>query len=247
MSFNDPLADPLVFGDQDKVCSSVSVFVTGHEACTLTRCHVAVLMHATAVALQDLADLADLSLDPALVDDHGQAAASDPFASLASETKQDGAYTYGQLVTPPAPVQAAPSSSDATTATTSATAAAGMPEAPGAVTPPTAPLQAGQPDPFAGLQGSMLSSSQPDIQQAQQFSQQPGMQDLISADTSTPRLLSPEPPAIQDLPLYITVSEPTKREAAGMLGMKGMHSCLPKSRCSRDGSSVRCNLPCMQQ
>jgi hypothetical protein len=47
------------------------------------------------------------------------------------------------------------------------------------------------------------------------------MQDVLSAQASTPRLLTPEPPVNRDLPLFITVSEPLKREAAGMLGMKG--------------------------
>jgi hypothetical protein len=175
--------------------------------------------------VQDLADLADLSLDPALVDDPIQAVGGlDPFASLASEPKQDDAYTYGQLVTPQAPQQAAaapaPSSADVAAGPGShAASAASTPDAAVFGASPLAPAQAPPADPFAGLQGSLLSSSQPDLHHSQQ--QQPGMQGLLSAQASTPRLLTPEPPVNRDLPLFITVSEPLKREAAGMLGMKG--------------------------
>lgn len=49
------------------------------------------------------------------------------------------------------------------------------------------------------------------------------MHDLLSAEASTPRLLSPEPAVNSNLPLFITVSEPVKKEAAGMLGMKASH------------------------
>lgn len=168
------------------------------------------------------------------------AGASDPFASLAAEQKQDVAtYTYGQLVTPqqaPTP----PAQAAAVAAAAAPPVAKGMSEVPGsaAAAPAAAPAAAAQlqptmqPDPFAGLHGgsSMLSSSQADIQHHQQQQQLGGMQNLLSAEASTPRLLSPEPPADRDLPLFITVSEPTKREATGMLGMKGahnQHTCLP--------------------
>lgn len=235
MSFNDPLADPLVFGEQDKVTS-----VVVDKPAPLMQRQSRPLAHVLAPApllhdMQDLADLADLSLDPALVDDPIQAVGgSDPFASLASEPKQDGAYTYGQLVTPQAPPQAtatAPGSADVAAGTSShAAPAVSTPDGAMFGASPLAPAQAPQADPFAGLQGSVLSSSQPDLQHSHQ--QQPGMQDLLSAEASTPRMLTPEPPVNMDLPLFITVSEPLKREAAGMLGMKGKGSCL------RDSSSL---------
>lgn len=186
--------------------------------------------------VQDLADLADLSLDPVLTDDApllaasaGGAGASDPFASLASEPKQDAAMpyaTYGQLVTPQAPAQApaAPSTSTPASGTdvlAASAAAAAVPDGSGLAAPAAPAAQ--QADPLAGLQGSSQPGVQP-IQQQQPHLQQPlpaGVHDLLSAEASTPRLLSPEPPMHRDLPLLVTVSEPVKREATGMLGMKG--------------------------
>jgi hypothetical protein len=68
---------------------------------------------------------------------------------------------------------------------------------------------------------------QPDIQQPyeQQQQQQASMQHLPPADASTPRGLSPEPVVNRDRPLFVTVSEPVKKEASGMLGMKGVQCC----------------------
>lgn len=180
--------------------------------------------------LQDLADLADLSLDAALTEDPAHIAGStDPFATLASEPKEDAAMpyaTYGQLVTPQAPSQApatAHSPAGLAGGSGSATAGPALTEGP---SPPTYQAASGMPvvtDPFAGFQGSGASSMQPDIQQPyEQQQQQASMQHLPPADASTPRGLSPEPVVNRDLPLFVTVTEPVKKEASGMLGMKGV-------------------------
>lgn len=193
-------------------------------------------VNASHAHMQDLADLADLSLDPALVDDPVSIAggSADPFASLASEPKQDAGMpyaTYGQLVTPQAPAATAAVGSTAIGATTAATGSLldTSGHAAAAAAAPAAPPQAAGAvtDPFAGFNSSSVVT-QPDMQQQQQHphqqqqQQHPGMQDLLSAEASTPRLLSPEPVVNRtDLPLFITVSEPIKKEATGMLGMKG--------------------------
>lgn len=184
------------------------------------------------LCLQDLADLADLSLDPILTDEPAHTTAvTDPFASLASEAKQDAGMpyaTYGQLVTPQAPAQApaAPSTSSAAAASgadgpLAASAPAAVQDGSGFAATPAAAAQ--QADPFAGLAGGSI---QPGVQHIQQQThQQPlptAVHDLLSAEASTPRLLSPEPPINRDLPLVVVVSEPVKKEASGMLGMKGV-------------------------
>lgn len=75
-----------------------------------------------------------------------------------------------------------------------------------------------------------MQPQQQHYQQQPQLQQQPVMHDLLSAEASTPRLLSPEPAVNSNLPLFITVSEPVKKEAAGMLGMKGRQACSVAQR-----------------
>jgi hypothetical protein len=142
--------------------------------------------------------------------------------------------TYGQLVTPQAPMQApaaaAHSSAGLAGGSTSASATAGsaLTEGP---SPPTYQAASGMPvvtDPFAGFQGSSATSTQPDIQQPYDLlicQQQASTQHLPSAGASTPRGLSPEPVVNRDVPLFVTVTEPVKKEASGMLGMKGRQCC----------------------
>lgn len=170
---------------------------------------------------KDLADLADLSLDPALVeDDHHQPGAgdTDPFDSLAS---------YGNLVGLPATAAAAAAHTDGG-------ATAGQ-------LAPAAPLQQ-QPQPqqqpldAPSASSSLLGAAAPPLLDSPSHQQQPqphvftgdtggpAAAGAATAEGGSPRLLpSPLPGVSLDLPLMVCVSEPVKREATGLLGMKASH------------------------
>jgi len=142
--------------------------------------------------------------------------ADDPFASLAA-----GA-TYGQLVSPQAVTQPEDVHQKQVPGASQSAAIA-----PPAYAADANPLPSNH-EPAAGHASSSSSSFLPG-------SSGDGLVEQPSG-SSISRIASPHWPAqapVKDLPLLISVSEPIRKEGAGMLGMKGAESGLHQHPVSR--------------
>eukprot|EP00878_Enallax_costatus_P015821 GHUV01016579.1.p1 GENE.GHUV01016579.1~~GHUV01016579.1.p1 ORF type:complete len:284 (+),score=85.93 GHUV01016579.1:312-1163(+) len=140
--------------------------------------------------------------------DHPATAQSpDPFDALASANKQqDMPYaTYGQLVTP----QVAPQLSQS-----AASGAAEPLPADGNSSASSSSQQQQASGPFSSI----------GVQQPSGVSSGLGLSGTVNLDSvgSIPSPHLPQP-VTKDLPLVVTVSEPQRKEAAGVLGMKASH------------------------
>lgn len=243
--------DPLTFGSTDEASSLMAcllVFLDNSWSCSHERSTLHSLTHVS-VLLQDLEDLTQ-HLNAALATtepsagsftlgdadplshnvDHPVAAQSpDPFDALASTSRQhpDMSYpTYGQLVTPQVvpqqqAQQAATYAADALSPTDDSTAVGGnqhqqqAAEAHGGV---------------AVQQPSGTSSGLTTVP------------DSLDRLGSIPSPLIPAA-AVKDLPLVITVSEPQRKEAAGVLGMKGWPASDATASCCIGHTLVACPAP----